>query len=161
MTTVIPGKTIELTYDELHAAQDLADNGIEVRVHYTNWPGTPSTPARVLPHGDENGNIEYETRAGGTSKLFAMPDELSVVARAGLEVRPGRQLSGPRPMFAFVTRQGTAMAETAVCAVCLVKADGAMHAQRAAQRSEDWDGKALHKCTGNENLSCIVCGSDT
>ena len=95
MPYTIPGRTIELTAGELDAAQDLADNGIEVRAHFTNWPGTPSTPARVLPHGDDNGNIEYETQTGVFVKLFAMPDELSVVPRAGLEVTTSRQLCRP------------------------------------------------------------------
>jgi hypothetical protein len=112
MTTITPGQTIELTYDELHAAQDLASLSIEVRVHFTNWPGTPSVPARVLPHADPDGNVELElsrsleprgqaedrhvlrqldSRDGArTAKLFAMPDELTTTPRAGLEVRPAR-----------------------------------------------------------------------
>jgi hypothetical protein len=92
MTAAItPGPTIELTYNELRAAQDLASLGIEVRVHFTNWPGTPSVPARVLPHDDDDGNVELLIPGhDSTRKLAAMPDELTVIARDGLEIRPPR-----------------------------------------------------------------------
>lgn len=71
-----PQLPCELTRDELDAAP------AGTVLHWTNWPGRPSQPVTVLPADDENGNIRF---ASGR-KLFAMPDELTRIPRAGLEV---------------------------------------------------------------------------
>jgi hypothetical protein len=72
---------IELTQDDLAYCQPRART-TPVTLHFTNWPGTPSRPVTVL-WGDEDGNI----RLPDGRKLFAMPDELSTIPRAGLEVQ--------------------------------------------------------------------------
>jgi hypothetical protein len=70
--------------------------------------------------------------------------------------------SEERRMFALITARGTAMAETALCGQ-----HRATHAQLVRDMAESdpapgpgqgWDGGELHDCTGNEALSCIVCG---
>lgn len=66
----------ELTHEELAATP------AGTVLHWTNWPGRASVPVTVLPAADEDGNIMF---AGGR-KLYAMPDELTRVPRAGLEV---------------------------------------------------------------------------
>jgi hypothetical protein len=66
----------ELTYDELRATP------AGTVLHWTNWPGTPSVPVTRLPDDDPDGNVQF---ADGR-KLSAMPDELTRVPRAGLEV---------------------------------------------------------------------------
>jgi hypothetical protein len=68
-------KVHELTYAELTATP------AGTALQFTNWPGKPSVPVTVLPHDDEDGNVVF----GSGKKIFAMPDELTLVARAGLE----------------------------------------------------------------------------
>lgn len=74
----VRGLPYELTDAELETVPD----GTEL--HFTNWPGKPSRP--VTRVHDENGNITF---AGTT--IFAMPDELTWVPRAGLEVHAERE----------------------------------------------------------------------
>jgi hypothetical protein len=64
----------ELTHDELQAVPE------GTVLHWTNWPGRPSQPVTRVRH--EDGNIRF---ASG-KLLFAMPDELTLTPRAGLEV---------------------------------------------------------------------------
>jgi hypothetical protein len=63
----------ELTVSELDAVPE------GTVLHWTNWPGRPSRPVTRVNSLD--GNITFE----GTT-MFAMPDELTRVPRAGLEV---------------------------------------------------------------------------
>lgn len=65
----------ELTYEELAATP------AGTTLQFTNWPGRASVPVTVLPHDDEDGNIQFTNGR----KLYAMPDELTLVPRAGLE----------------------------------------------------------------------------
>jgi len=72
---------IELTQADLDYCRNRA-RAFPVTLHFTNWPGKPSRPVTVL-HDDPDGNIRYN----GDQKMHAMPDELSTIPRAGLEVR--------------------------------------------------------------------------
>jgi hypothetical protein len=65
----------ELTYAEFAETPEGAE------LWFTNWPGRASVPVNVLPHDDEDGNVQF---ASGR-KTFAMADELTWVPRAGLE----------------------------------------------------------------------------
>jgi hypothetical protein len=82
-------------------------------------------------------------------------DELLVSER--YFTRPDYQAAEPAPerrMFALVTTQGTAMPETGLCELHRVT-----HAQLAHDQADaDWDGDEQHDCTGNDLISCIVCG---
>ena len=62
-------------------------------------------------------------------------------------------------MYAYTTGQGTAMAETALCAQHEISMDYANLVLEAADG--DWDGGGRHDCTGNEALACVVCGIRT
>lgn len=58
-------------------------------------------------------------------------------------------------IFAFVTEQGTAAPETALCVIHLEA-----HANEAREAADkDVDTSRFIDCTGNELVSCIVCGS--
>lgn len=96
-TTLTPGPSIELSRAELDAAQVVAGLGTEVRLHYANWPGIPSVPARALPASDEDGNVELYPPGRQPLKLFADPRELTVVPRPGLECQAPRDLAGLTP----------------------------------------------------------------
>lgn len=65
----------------------MADHGLEIaelhalpagtELHYTNWPGRPSVPVKLL---NRDGNVQF---ADGHT-LYAFADELSREPRAGL-----------------------------------------------------------------------------
>ena len=62
-------------------------------------------------------------------------------------------------MFARVTAQGTAMWETARCKRDLTDSNKRHHAQPVYADSADGEiSKDWQDCTGNEALSCQVCG---
>ena len=61
-------------------------------------------------------------------------------------------------MYACLSRQGTAMAETAICVDCAHRVNCVTQVQMAAQTSGDWDGGPLQDCTQNEELFCVFCG---
>lgn len=62
-------------------------------------------------------------------------------------------------MYAYVTHQGTAMSETAICTRCLAKPYVQTMALDVAGGAEDWDGLQLVDASGNEALECIGCGA--
>lgn len=73
---------IELSHADLAVCQLRSSvAATPVTLHWTNWPGKPSRPCTVL-YGDPAGNIMFSNG----KKLSAMPDELTTIPRAGLEV---------------------------------------------------------------------------
>lgn len=63
-------------------------------------------------------------------------------------------------IFALLTRHGTAMADTALCAEHVHQLSSCHAARKAARQTTDWDGsQALTDCTGNEELRCLECGA--
>jgi hypothetical protein len=65
----------------------------------------------------------------------------------------------PVQMFAFCSNQGTAMAETAICAVCLPLYQGTWVDKSLANLDIwlEWDNKPLVDCSENDQLRCQVC----
>jgi hypothetical protein len=63
-------------------------------------------------------------------------------------------------MWAYVTDQGTAMAEAALCGRHRDDPVGRGRALAAAEAAPEWDGFALREASGNEALRCLVCGRD-
>jgi len=62
-------------------------------------------------------------------------------------------------MWALTTKQGTAMAETALCNSDVWSGSNKGKAQGAAGMAGDWDGNPqMTDCSENEALECIVCG---
>lgn len=59
-------------------------------------------------------------------------------------------------MLALTSDQGTAMSETAICDTHPEAERDTL--KRLAARSGDWDHGDFHDCTGNEALTCQVCG---
>jgi hypothetical protein len=67
-------------------------------------------------------------------------------------------------IYAYVTRSGTAMAETAICedhiesTAAQALAFGA--ADQTSRESDPWDrNEVMSDCTGNEALRCQICGA--
>lgn len=60
-------------------------------------------------------------------------------------------------MLALTSTQGTAMGETAICDTH-PEADRNI-LKRLAHRSGDWDHGDFHDCSGNEALTCQMCGA--
>jgi hypothetical protein len=61
----------------------------------------------------------------------------------------------------LVTHQGTAMPESTLCGQHLTEDAARDTAVFAAEQSEDWDGEpSFHDSTGNDCVSCIVCGTN-
>lgn len=63
-------------------------------------------------------------------------------------------------MFAFVSDQGTAMSETALCARCYPTMENRVLAEEQARATSDWDQQGWHNTSGNEALVCLTCGRD-
>lgn len=59
-----------------------------------------------------------------------------------------------RDLYAFVTTQGTAMAESALCTACI----GDKASEELALPGNDWDGGIRVNCTDNDELECQSCG---
>jgi hypothetical protein len=55
-------------------------------------------------------------------------------------------------MFAYITSEGTAMGETAICGACK------QTARIVDPWAGDWNGGLIEDCTGNEALICQWCG---
>jgi len=67
-------------------------------------------------------------------------------------------------MYALLSNQGTAMAETALCAEHVADEDCRFEAFGNAPAGSDPDSAPLdadfEDCTGNDALSCIICGRE-
>jgi hypothetical protein len=60
-------------------------------------------------------------------------------------------------MYATLTKQGTAMAETALCAAHYSSIEHVIHGLQRAQQADDYDGGQYSDCTGNDALECFGC----
>lgn len=62
-------------------------------------------------------------------------------------------------MYALTSKQGTAMAETALCGSCVLMGSEKGRVQGEAGIAGDWDGDpAMKDCTPNDALTCTHCG---
>lgn len=62
-------------------------------------------------------------------------------------------------MYASVSTQGTAMAETALCGTHEAVPEMVARVLAEAELAGDWDHKDRHDCTGNDALECYACGA--
>lgn len=61
-------------------------------------------------------------------------------------------------MFAYTTKQGTAMGETALCGDCCTFPN-MLHSWTLAKMSPDWNEvNEMSDCTSNDALVCRMCG---
>lgn len=63
-------------------------------------------------------------------------------------------------MYALVSDQGTAMSEAALCASCYATPQNQGYAEEQGMSADDWDREGWRDVSGNEALSCVVCGAD-
>lgn len=65
-----------------------------------------------------------------------------------------------RKMYALVSDQGTAAAETALCEDCFEDDENKDYARKQASTvlKDIPDLETFHDCTGNDVLSCCICG---
>lgn len=70
---------------------------------------------------------------------------------------PGEVLAAG-DMWALVTVQGTAIAGTGLCGTCAADWRAIPRVVDLARAGGDWDGRPLIVCTGNDALTCGVCG---
>lgn len=65
-------------------------------------------------------------------------------------------------MKALVTAQGTATHETGLCDTCYLDPKNQAYAREMASRANDIDPQvAFEDCSGNEEVTCIICGKET
>ena len=63
-------------------------------------------------------------------------------------------------MYALITEQGTAAAESALCNECYSNLENKQYASDQASHSGDVIPGSWQDVTGNEALSCVICGKD-
>lgn len=108
----------------------------------------------------DHDGIAFNMRGGITGVGTSLtPTEAITVASALLAAANASlvQAASRVTIWAYVTHQGTAMPEAALCDTHL-----ATHYAKAvagARDADDWDGGNLHDVTGNELIACIVCGT--
>jgi len=69
------------------------------------------------------------------------------------------EVDGRVKMYALVSNQGTAAAETALCEKCYLEAANRSYSQELASRCDDIpDLHTFHDCSGNDALHCCICG---
>jgi hypothetical protein len=62
-------------------------------------------------------------------------------------------------MFALVTDQETAAAETALCGDCFQQPENQGYAREQASQSDDVDPNSdFQDCSQNDALECCICG---
>lgn len=62
-------------------------------------------------------------------------------------------------MKAFITDQGTAMAEATLCDAHAADKNLVAEARHAAAMSGDWNGQPMTDCGDNDALACGYCGA--
>ena len=63
-------------------------------------------------------------------------------------------------MFALISEQGTACAETALCQQCYAVPGGRAYASEMGSQADDIPNVTeFHDCSENDALECCICGA--
>jgi len=100
-------------------------------------------------------NILNSLTASGCEMLIG---ELIVLHRY-LSAELYQKIEPTERMYAYVTNQGTAMSETAICNRCVGDSLNVAKITVVAGNAEDYNSDDLMDCTGNDQLECQICGA--